>query len=358
MRYSFEYDKKLTVGFVGSGDFSYTTILPCFQYLPVDLVALADPDRERGLEVARRFGVRRFYPSIGAMLAKEEAIQAVYVVAGVDESGRPHYPQLASEVLVANRHVWVGGPPCANGDEIKTYTDACIKSAGKYVMAGFKRMFMPVYVKLDEIIKSPQFGGVSSFAMRYPLVLPSPQERLVAGKPSTAFLQFVEPYSLLVRLFGEARNVTVAASNAGDAVITFHYSNGLIGSLHCTGNMASTSPLERIEVVGKGANVIVENASRLIYYRSGSGRPGVPGRETTYIGADERAPILWEPEFSLGQLYNKQLFMQGYVDCLAYFANQLLAGESPKHGSLVNMLHIMNVHDKILSAAERQWISI
>jgi hypothetical protein len=181
---------------------------------------------------------------------------------------------------------------------------------------------------------------------------------MVAGKPSTAFPQFIEPYSLLVRLFGEAHHVSVTRSPSGDAIITLGYTNGIVGTLHCTGGMANTSPLERIEVVGNGANVIVENATRLVYYRSGSGRPGVPGRETSFLGADERAPILWEPEFSLGQLYNKQLFLQGYVDCLAYFANQLLAGESPKLGSLVHILHIMNMHDKIMSGAERQWLQV
>jgi hypothetical protein len=41
---------------------------------------------------------------------------------------------------------------------------------------------------------------------------------------------------------------------------------------------------------------------------------------------------------------------------LGYFAEQLLEGESPKRGNLVDILNIMTVHDKILRASERQWI--
>ncbi|MBN1402598.1 MAG: Gfo/Idh/MocA family oxidoreductase [Anaerolineae bacterium] len=352
--------KALQVAFVGGGDYAYANILPSLQYVKMDLVAMADPERERGLAAARQFGARRFYPSHQALLAKEEELDAVLVVAGTDAQGYPRHPELAAAALEAKRHVWVGTPPCSSADDMRTLTNACMKSEGKYVMAGIKKMFAPAYVKVAEILGSPAFGKPASFCMRYPLVLPPPEERTLDGRLTPRFLEFVQVYGLLLRLFGECQGVSYLRSTlTGDAVINLAYRGGLVGTLHLTGGQALTSPLERLEVIGQGANLVVENGVRLIYYRPGGRRGlGEGPSESSFIGPDEGAPIIWEPEFSLGKLYNKGLFLQGYVGCLSYFAQQTLAGESPKLGSLVDILHIMTAHDKILRGSERQWIDI
>lgn len=354
MPYSYEYDRKLRVGFIGAGDQAYRNILPSFQYAPLELIALADEDEERGLAVARQFGARHYYPNHKALLAKER-MDAVFIVTGPDSEGRPRYPELASEALRAGYHVWVAPPPCATEKEISAFTDACMASR-KYVMTGFKRMFAPAYLKVAQIIEDTAFGGVSTFYMRYPLALPAEGQR-EAAQARAAFLEFVHPYALLSRLFGECEGFTVMRSDkTGGGVITFRYRSGIVGSLHLTSGQALSSPLERLEVVGNGANVVVENGVRLTYYRKG----GAPGDDQTlgpdvFIGADANAPIVWEPEFSMGQVYNKQLVLQGYVGCIRHFAERLLQEEAPRHGNLVDMLHIMTVHDRVLAARENAW---
>ena len=360
MLFSYEYAQKLKVGFVGSGDHAYTNVLPCLQYLPIELVALADTAQDRGLAVARQFGARRFYPTHQAMFEKEEELDAAIIVAAPDADGYPRYPELAADALCAGLHTWIDMPPCSNSDDIRTFTDACMRSRGKFLMAGMKRMFAPAYVKVAEIIGSAAFGGASSYAMRYPLTMPSKVERMIEDRLSPTFLEIVQPYSLLLRLFGECSGLSYARSTStGDAVVTLGYRNGVVGTLHLTGAQALSSPLERLEVVGSGANVVVENATHLTYYRPGGSRgEGQLRRTGSFIGPDATAPIIWEPEFSLGHLYNKQLFLEGYVGCLDYFAQQLLLGESPKHAHLVDILHVMSVHDKLLRGSEHEWIDV
>lgn len=357
MRYNYEYGKKLRVGFIGAGEQAYVNILPCFQYAPIDLIAVADPNEERGVAVARQFGARHCYANHKALLAKER-LDAVFIVVGRDEEGLPHSRELASEALRAGFHVWLAPPPCASQKEVSTFTDACMASR-KYVMTGFKRMFAPAYLKVVQITQDPAFGGISTFAMRYPLALPAASARQDSQARAT-FLEFVHPYALLTRLFGECEGFCVMRSDkTGGAVINIRYRNGVVGSLHLAAGQALTSPLERLEVIGNGANVVVENGVRLTYYRAGGVRGAAfDGRPESFIGPDELAPIIWEPEFSMGEVYNKQVVLEGYVGCIQHFGERLLQGEAPRHGNLVDMLHIMTVYDRVLEAKENAWTSL
>jgi hypothetical protein len=155
MLLNYEYEKKLRVGYIGAGEHSYRNILPCFQYAPIDLVALAEEDTERGLAIARQFGAKRFYPKYQAMLAKEE-LDAVFIVVPPDDEGHPRYPELATETLKAGFHTWIEAPPCLDhGKEISEYTNACLKSR-KYIATGFKKMFAPAYLKVAQIHGGPR----------------------------------------------------------------------------------------------------------------------------------------------------------------------------------------------------------
>ncbi|MCD6519328.1 MAG: Gfo/Idh/MocA family oxidoreductase [Anaerolineae bacterium] len=353
MLLNYEYQKKLRIGFIGAGEHAYCNILPCLQYAPVDLIALADPDKSRGLAVARQFGAKRFYPNYKALLKKEKDLEAIFIVVGPDKEGKPQYKEIAVAALEAGFHVWIDAPPCASGDEVSYFTNACLMS-NKFLTTGFKKMFMPAYLKVAELIENADFE-VSTFSYRYPLSLP-PEEERKDPKAMAAFLQFVHPYSLLVRLFGECEGFTYMRSRiTGGLVMNIRYRSGIVGTLHLTGGQSATSPLERLEVIGNGENIVVENGIRFIHYRAGGTRG--KDREISYIGPEQHAPIFWEPEFSLGKLYNKQLFLQGYANCIRYFAESILAGEPPKHGNLVDMLHIMQIYDRLCQGQENEWIT-
>ena len=60
---------------------------------------------------------------------------------------------------------------------------------------------------------------------------------------------------------------------------------------------------------------------------------------------DEEAPLYWEPEFSLGQLYNKNIFYLGYVPEILHFCQSVLAGTSPTKGTLEESLEIAKLFE-------------
>lgn len=336
MPLNYEYPQRLQVGYIGGGEHSYRHILPALRYAPIELLALADHNTARGLEVARQFGAKRFYPNHKALLAKEK-LDAVLIVVGPDEAGRPRYPEIAAESLSAGLHTWVDAPPCSSAAEVKTFTDACLKGH-KYVVTGFRRMFVPAYVKLSEIIADPAFGA-SSFVMHY--VSAAPQ-----AAPGALFLDFLQPYSALLRLFGEARGLSVLRKNQ-DWVVTLRFRD-VVGALHIR-SQAAGSAGERLEVIGAGGSVVVERGLRLVHHRAG-------GQDLEHLA--EAVSLYGEPDLASTPLADASPVLSGYVGCLRHLSETLLQGEAPRHGNLVDMLHAMTVHDKLVAAKEETWVTL
>jgi hypothetical protein len=98
--------------------------------------------------------------------------------------------------------------------------------------------------------------------------------------------------------------------------------------------------------------VIVENNLRVIYFQHDQ-PTGDYGRLGNYFdGKVERAPIFWEPEFSLGQLYNKGIFLLGYAHEVIHFTSHLLEGKPPELGTLDDALELLKIYEAYQKADE------
>gem|GEM_PF-6573390 len=92
------------------------------------------------------------------------------------------------------------------------------------------------------------------------------------------------------------------------SITTLRFRQGGIGTLQLVGGQSGTSPLERLEVVGTGANVVVDNGINLTYYLPGRRGPGrragaaalvrglyPTGRTVDHAGAGMIQPWGWRP---------------------------------------------------------------
>ena len=68
-------------------------------------------------------------------------------------------------------------------------------------------------------------------------------------------------------------------------------------------------------------------------------------RDASFIQPDEAAPLHWEPECSLGQLYNNNLFYLGYVPEILHLTDALLAGQTISKGTLDDVVAIMQLYE-------------
>jgi predicted dehydrogenase len=333
------------VAFIGCGGHSWRNVYPAFQYAPVDLVAVADLNEARAREYARQFGASAYYTDYCQMLDRERP-EGVFVVTNYDESGRPRYPQIAMDAMRAGACVWIEKPPAADLDDVRAM-QAVERETGRFVQVGYKKMFFPAIAKVKEIIsRTEEFGRPAQIFVRYPQSLPPLDERSDGLRMRSFLDHFFHPASIVHYLMGPVAAVSYAwEPQNGGSISTLLFPTGAIGVMHLAAGQSGTSPLERVEVVGRGANVVVENGVRLIYYRRGTRGPGGYGRSSTFIGPDDAAPVIWEPEFSLGQLYNKNLFTLGYAPEVAYFAECVLAGRRPAYANLDDTLAMMRWYE-------------
>lgn len=340
--YQFEYAERLRCAFIGAGEHSYRNVYPAFQYAPVELLAVCDVRIERARQYARTFGAPAAYGDHREMLAKERP-DAVFIVTSYTEDGQVQATRLAEECLQAGAHVWMEKPTATSLAQVDRLAEVSAET-GRQVMTGLKKIFTPAIEKVKAIIETPEFGRPSSISVRYPQAMPPLDER-GDDRRMIGFLDHLfHPAAILGHLMGRVDRLSYEwEPRTGASVSSLRFESGAIGTLHLTAGSAATSPLERVEVVGEDANVVVDNGARLTYYRAGATIPY--GRTGSFIVDDSVAPLHWEPEFSLGQLSNKNLFLLGYVPEVLHFCESVLRDEPVTKGTLSDVRRIVELYE-------------
>ncbi|HEY3398807.1 MAG TPA: Gfo/Idh/MocA family oxidoreductase [Armatimonadota bacterium] len=345
IRFNHEYppEERLRVGYLGCGDHSFRNVLPCFRYAPVELVATCDRQEERAAAFARQFGAQRYFTDYEQMLQQCD-LDAVFIVIGAGEQGYPYAP-LAMQALEAGCQVFTEKPPANSVAEVEQVR-AAEQRTGKFWMVGCKKAFFPAVARAREISQRPEFGRLNSVYARYPQSLPLTRADRQDPQKMRGFLDhLVHPASLLYSVGGEMTSVRFSLDPAGGSTSVIRFAGGALGTLHLVAGISGTSPLERLEIVGEGENVVVDNGTRLTYYRRGGRGEGGYGRAGDFLGPDESAPLLWEPEFSLGQLYNSGLFLLGYAPEVLYFCRCVQEGRRPDLANSDWALALMRLYE-------------
>lgn len=344
--YNYEYPRRLRAAMIGCGGHAVRNILPAFVYAPIELAAVCDLDRERAAACARLFGAESIWTDYRDMLDKVRP-EAVFAVTNYDLDGNPRYPAIAMDAMRAGAHAWIEKPPASSAAKVLEMIETS-RATGKIVGVGFKKMFFPANRKAREIVSRESFGGVSSITARYPQALPPCEDRRDPVKMIGFLDHMVHPHSVLHYFAGPIDTIYVQRNETGAAVVAIRFVSGAVGSLHLSHGQSGNSFLERTEIVGRGGNVLIENNLRVTHYRPG-GPPGHYGRAGAFYGPDEQAPLSWEPEFSLGHLYNKGLFLLGYAPEILDFCECALSDKAPEWGNLGDALEIMRVYEAYLA---------
>src|SRR5437016_12973369 len=160
-----ESGRQLKIAVVGCGNHAFRSLFPCFDYLPVELVATCDLDLERARAYAARFGGRAAFGSLGEVLAETDAEAVLLSV------GPAQHPELACHALAAGRHVWMEKPPAMDAAGVDRMI-AARDAAGKFATVGFKKIFMPAMRKMKALLESGKWGRIRTIQARFPMDVP------------------------------------------------------------------------------------------------------------------------------------------------------------------------------------------
>ncbi len=341
--YNHEYERRLRAAVIGCGGHAFRNVFPTFQYAPVELAAVCDINKDLAAGVGRQFGAQAVYTDYREMFEREN-LDAVFAITNYDENGKPRYPKIAIDAMEAGVNAWIEKPPAATREEIEAMM-AASKKTGKITSVGFKKMFFPANVKAKEIISESTFGELSTITARYPQHMPPFEERSDRHKMKSFLDHVCHPHSLLLYLAGKLETLYVERHKNGASVVALRFENGCVGALHYAHGRGGTSFLERTEIIGEGQSVIVDNNIRVTHYGPGYISGGY-GRAGSYYD-NEGGPVAttWEPEWSLGQLYNKAVFLLGYAPEIQHFCDCVLKNRAPERGNLEDAMHLMRIYE-------------
>lgn len=357
-RGNLEDKKEIIAGFIGCGSHSFRNIYPVFQFAPVKLHAVCDLSMEKAEAFRQKFGAQKAYDNYMEMLENEK-LDAVFIVTGYDSFLRPLYPKIATDCLNHGCHVWIEKPPAATTAEILQMKEAASKN-GKLVAVGFKKMFFPANQKARELAYDKDFGRISMVMLQYPQYIPDCDEfrqYLDEYKPVGSVAGFLDhichPVSLLIYLLGMPSTLYYERAKNGAGMAVFSYDSGIIASLALTYGSSVNGGMERTTIISdSGKHIIVDNNIKLSYHKT---PPNLTyGNSPDFFkGSLNDTTAVWEPEFSLGQLYNKGLFLLGYYNEINEFANAVLHGHELTRGTLDDALDITTIFEKFAEGPQK-----
>lgn len=337
MTYQRDFERRLTVGFVGVGSHAYRNILPAMNYLPVSIAAICDANADLARKTAIQYGAGAWYTDAAEMY-RNEKLDAVFICV----SAQLH-PELTCQALDAGLHVWVEKPPARRVADIEKMM---AHRKDRVVVVGFKKAFMPSTMKAIEVFAG-EYGPLRSILAQYPMTIPEDGEAVLNDGSVQNFLRNgCHPISLCVAVGGPVKAVTVHRGTDGGGACIMEYASGAIGNFHLASGRNKGQPIERYSFFGDEAHLVIDSGLRVVLQR---GIPFEYSKTTTYApeGFDAGA-IVWEPQTREGTLENKSLFTQGIYNELKYFCDQALSGKPAERGSLEFALQVMKVYEAAL----------
>jgi len=336
-------DRRLRVGVIGCGSHAYRNIYPTLQFAPTELVATCDLDQPRAQAFARQFGALEAFNDHHAMLACAD-IEGVLIVTNYDEHGRPRYAKLALDCLRAGKHVWIEKPPAAEPAELDE-VERISEQSGLRFMVGLKKMYAPANEKAFALSRLADFGNIALLSAQYPTGVPSVDEfvRYGNGEAVNRVVGFLDhlchPMSVIFLLLGVPRTLMYQRTDGGSGAAIFTFDNGAVASLLLPEWQIRTGGMEHLQIVSDhGRRIVVENNTRVSYWRDSAAPLGTGyGAQPDFYNAPlETASNVWEPEFSLGQLYNKGLFIHGYYNEITAFARAIMDNQPITKGTVAH----------------------
>ncbi|MGE0581157.1 MAG: bi-domain-containing oxidoreductase [Steroidobacteraceae bacterium] len=264
--------EKVSVGFIGSGNYATGVLIPAFKAAGARLLSVASSAGVSGVHAGRKFGFDETTTDTERLFA-DPRIDALVITTRHDS-----HAEMVCRALAAGKHVFVEKPLALTTEELghveSAYRQAQTDGRCPVLMVGFNRRYAPHVQRIATLLQS--VSGPKAFvftvnAGAIPADHWTQSATVGGGRIIGEACHFVD----LLRFLAGAEIVTHGTVNlnapSGDTVsISLGFADGSIGSIHYFANGSKAFPKERLDVFVAGRVLQLDNFRKL----SGFGWPG------------------------------------------------------------------------------------
>lgn len=325
----------IRIGVVGVGGHCSRVILPMLAFLPVRLVAVADPDQGRRDRAAAAFGAGASYADAAAMYAAEQ-LDAVLICVGPR-----HHPALVREALDAGLHVWVEKPL---GTAAADIAGIIPHRRDRVVVVGFKKAFMPGIRRMRELCRRPESGRLLNLVGEYPVNLPpGGRDALASGAAGGWIANGCHPLAAMLAIGGPVAHVTSHLNAVGHGVIALEFTDGAVGSLNI---LPMRGVNDRYAAFAERCHAEVENGWTVRWHRGGA---LADAWDFTSSG-DGGGTVTWEPNNAFARHDARLDATQGFWHELDHFCTCIRENRPASEGTLEFALQLQLAWDAALAS--------
>ena len=268
--------ERLRLGLLGAGNFASAVMLPALRKNPqVELVGVASGSGMSAQHMAQKFGFR-YAASSAERIIEDPEVNTIAVLT----RHNLHAPQVLA-ALAARKHVFCEKPLALNEDELNEIAQtlqgiAGLGEAAPLLMVGFNRRFAPLALRLAEFIserKEPLVAHYRVNAGYIPLNHWVHDPAQGGGRIIGEGCHFVDFLSFLVgRPPISVRGQALPEGGRyreDNAVLTFAFSDGSLGTVSYLANGDKAFPKERVEVFTGGRVAVLDDYRRLEMVQDG-----------------------------------------------------------------------------------------
>jgi len=259
-------NKKLTVSFLGSGNYADSILIPAFKAANVELKSIASNMGVSGVHVGRKYGFLETTTESN-YLFDDNTTDAIVVATRHNSHGG-----FVLKGLKAKKHVFVEKPLCLSLEELEKIESAY--SISNILMVGFNRRFAPQIQKMKMLLENK--SGPKSMIMTINAgIIPddhwTQDVEVGGGRILGEACHFIDLLRFLVgKTITKYQIQFMDNSTKDNANIQLSFEDGSIGTIHYYANGSKFFPKERLEVFAGGGILQLDNYKKL----HGYGWPG------------------------------------------------------------------------------------
>ncbi len=321
------------IAFIGCGHHASNNLYPALRYADCELVAACDLwDNNRAL-AKRAFGAQRVYEHYEPLLANEQCDGVI-----ICGPASLHY-EAAKACLQKGLPVLVEKPPAETLAQMIELRQLARENKAALHVAFMKR-FARYYRTAKAITERPEFGAIAHVMIRYSYGIKLDPTR-------TLSLMAIHALDLMRFFLGNPTQVHVCHADFeghNSYTLQFCFQSGATATVVL--NATAPTPIERLEITGKGAFLSVNELTELNYYPP-QANPWAPPVGERYA-----------PNSTLQTFENASTEIQGYAGEIAAFMNTLNGQLSPTLATADDAVAAMRLIEIIAQAANHATIAL